>query len=66
MGGVVPPPCSLARGGPVLESSVSMVGLMVTSSKGTPQPPGLLLPVPLTPGQATGFGLGKHPLNQVE
>ena len=58
MGGAVLFPCSLAWGGPVLESAVSdrtivsMVGLIATFFKRTyvniPQLPGLLLSVPLT------------------
>ena len=46
---------------PILEFSVSMVGLTATSSRRTyanmPHPPCLLLPMPLTPQQATADAL---------
>ena len=54
--------CSLPGVWPL---SVSMVGLTVTSSRktfaNTPHPPCLLLPVPLTPQQATADPLQESP-----
>lgn len=64
----MPPPCSLARGGPVLRSSVSYVRAMVGANRdllhGDTAPPRAAAAP--DPGQAIGTGLGKHPLNQVE
>ena len=57
MGRTMLSPFSLAWGCPILESSVSRVGLMVILFESTyenmPSLPGLLLPLPLTPQQAT-------------
>lgn len=64
MGGAVIPPCSLAWDGPVLESCilyrrtiVSVLDLLATSSKrtyvNTLHLPGMCLPVPLIPQQAS-------------
>ena len=65
MSGTVFPPRSWARGSPVQEMSVSMVGLTATSSRrtfaNTPHPPCLLLPVPLTPQQTTADPLQESP-----